>query len=195
MKRCAVCRLRINALCALLLAGCAPPPPQPAQPAGVKISGIATIRADGRPARRARLSWERTDGRDIVEIKTPLGTTQTQIVMERDEIIFFSGGREIPLRETGGEMQNWLLILPPPQSLGYWLLGAPDPNYSARETFIPDKIGAARIFQHGWEIEYAERGEDGRPARIELRATAEDAAGAPQNARATLEILQWFAVP
>ena len=179
---------------ALLLAGCAPAL-SPPESSAVKISGIAAVYADGMAARRARLTWARSGGRDIVEIKTPLGTTQAQIIIDGGVAALYSGGREVPLAEAGTEIQKWLLLLPPPQSFGYWLLGESDPQYSSREVFVPGAAEISRINQHGWEIIYAGRGEENRPARIELRAAAPDSPGAAQNARAEIQISKWLQIP
>lgn len=195
MKQYAVCKSGISALgAALFFAGCAPVPAL-RTPAGVKVSAVAAVHADGMPSRRARLTWERIGGRDVAEIKTPLGTSRARVVIEDGDAAVFAGGKQIPPEETGAEVNRWLKLLPPPQSFGYWLLGESDPAYSSRETFTADKPGVGRIMQHGWEIIYAERDEEGRPARIELRADAPDSPGAAQNARAEVKIFKWFPIP
>ncbi|MBE8158823.1 MAG: outer membrane lipoprotein LolB [Betaproteobacteria bacterium] len=198
MKLCAVCKSGISALwAALLLSGCAAVTAVTAvqEPAGIKMSAAAEVHADGMPSRRARLTWARIGGRDIVEIKTPLGTTQAKIVIDDGGAKIHTGGREMLPEEAGGEVARWLKLLPPPHSIGYWLLGKSDPGYSAHEIFVPGKQGISRIIQHGWEIVYAGRGEDGRPARIEFRADAPDSAGAAKNARAEVKISKWFPIP
>ena len=167
----------------------------------IKVAAVLTIvPADkNQPGRRVRLIWERVfenqqqeggdvlQARDIVEIKNPFGNTQARL--END-----SGGLQISIAgraADGGETRRLLAMLPPPEALGYWLLGASEPGHSTREIFIPGAPGAGRIVQHGWEVIYEERDDEGRPRRIVLRP--EDSSAAAAVDEATLKITQWLA--
>ena len=166
----------------------------------IKVAAVLTIvPADkNQPGRRVRLIWERVfenqqqeggdvlQARDIVEIKNPFGNTQARL--END-----SGGLQISIAgraADGGETRRLLAMLPPPEALGYWLLGASEPGHSTREIFIPGAPGAGRIVQHGWEVIYEERDDEGRPRRIVLRPEDSSAAAVDE---ATLKITQWLA--
>lgn len=90
--------------------------------------------------------------------------------------------------EPPPEAQQWLDILPPPSSIGYWLLGGADPGYSVREVIAIDYAGVSRLYQHDWEVIFEKRDEEGRPVRIRLRA----ADGPLPGAEAVVEIARWL---
>ena len=179
-------------LCATLMSACATLPPYVELSQHAKFVGVATIRSPDSPARRAKLTWERVSNgdvrTDITEIKTPLGTTQARLTMDKNNIKIEVGGRVVDSDELQGEAKKWTEMLPPGDSVGYWMLGKPDPDYSARETIIPGEQGVSRIYQHDWEIEYVERDEDGLPLRIILRAPE------PDN-EAEIKIVKWLTAP
>ncbi|MGI9297441.1 MAG: lipoprotein insertase outer membrane protein LolB [Gammaproteobacteria bacterium] len=179
MKLCGVCgspnsappRVFCALLCVLFAAGCAP---RTAQNAGeIKFAGVATVRSSAAPARRAKMIWTRfQDGglpRDTVDIKTPFGITQARLEIDADGMRILVGGRDAKTENAAPDVREWLESLPPPHSIGYWLAGESDPAYSAREIFVPGEPGVGRIHQHEWEVEYAERDENGRPSRIRMR--------------------------
>lgn len=199
MKPCDGCGLTFNrrraaraAACAAvlsLLAGCAGVFDPVLPPASAKFFAAARASADGLPLRRARLTWERVSGDDgpldVVEVKTPLGITQTRASISRDEASFKGAS------PAGREWDAWSAMLPPPHSIGYWLAeGRPDPAYSADQSFADGSSSeVARIYQHGWEIIYDERDELQRPIAVRMRRVGE----MPVRAEINVRILKWLA--
>lgn len=199
MKLCGVCGLSISAfLCAVFAAGCAPRAAllSPSAVAEMKLIGAVVVRSDSVPARRANIVWTRfaANGgtpRDAVDIKTPLGTTISRLEIDADGMQIFIDGKSADVGDGSPVLRRWLEILPPPHSLGYWLVGESDPDYSAREVLIPGASAIARIYQHEWEVEFAERDDSGRPSRIKMRPqlSPPDFPGA----EAEVRIREWLA--
>lgn len=183
MKLCGVCGLPTNAFwaaavaaVAVFAAGCAPivAPLQQEEPATViKLTAVVVIRSAVAPARKAKIIWTRARQsggiwRDSADIKTPFGTTHARLEIDESGMQIFVGGGLADLENAAPDVRLWLDGLPPPQSIGFWLAGESDPDYSTREIFAPQIAGIVRIQQHNWEAEY-ERDEAGFPARILLR--------------------------
>lgn len=186
---------------AALLAACALPAVAPlvADEVQIKIVGVLTVKSGDQPVRRLRLTWERVfynaGVRDIVEVKSPLGNTQGRLQSDAGGVTVVVAGRE-PAESS--PLGNLLRKLPPPKSMGYWLLGASDPDYSTRELFVPGSVGVRQIIQHGWQITYSQRDDEGRPLLIELRRSAaaaeqdEKSGAAASDIEATMEIVRWL---
>ncbi|MGU9951780.1 MAG: lipoprotein insertase outer membrane protein LolB [Gammaproteobacteria bacterium WSBS_2016_MAG_OTU1] len=163
----------------------------------IKVVAILTaVPGGGERTRKVRLTWERIfaddEVYDIVEIKNPLGNTHARLENSKDSMEIFIAGK--PAAATP-EVQQLLKALPPPQAMGYWLLGASDPNHSTHEIFTPGIVGVEKIIQHGWEITYQKRDSTGRPQRIHLRPVANSqslSSDTPPDAEATLEITRWL---
>ena len=180
MKLCGVCKFLISASL-VFAAGCAPqvvaPPDiaaESSERAAIKLFGAIVIRSSAGPARKARFVWtrfanENESPRDVADIKTPFGTTQARLEIDSDGMEILIGGQPADEKNAAPDLRAWLRSLPPPHSVGYWLAGEPDPAHPFRELFAANDSAAVRIHQHGWEAEYAERDEDGRPLRIVLR--------------------------
>ena len=176
LKLCGGCKLtnKIFGLTLFLLAGCASftttPPTWQLTTATDKFSAIATIHTEGQATRQARLTWERyrTDDMplDVVNIKTPFGTTQARLEIDGTRMDIIIGGQIVSAARLHPQIQHWLRILPPPGSIGYWLHGESDPNYSTHEILIPGTAGISHIIQHEWHINYEMRDDAGRPASI-----------------------------
>lgn len=178
--------------CAASLSACATIPPYVEPSKHVKFTAVVTLRSPDSPARRARVTWERIWNHnvhtDITEVKTPLGTTQARLTIDDSDAKIEIRGYPASVHELDDEAQKWVEMLPPGSSIGDWLLGHTDPDYSARETIIPGEIGIKRIYQHHWEIEYAERDEDGNPAVIVLHPPEEDY-------EVEVKIVKWLNAP
>lgn len=161
--------------------------------AEMKLVAVATVRSASAPVRRAKIVWTRfsslAGGYDAADLQTPLGTTQARLEVRADGMRIFVGGEEVDAKDAGAEVQRWLAVLPPPRSFGYWLAGKSDPDYPTRELLAVGVAGVVKIYQHEWEVEFVERGEDGYPLHLKMRPQSSASA-----AEVEVRIRKWLKI-
>lgn len=166
------CLFRIFLPGVLLLSGCGIgiPPPELAAPRPVyAIAGKIAARAENAPARAVAFEWRRlrtAEGHVDSAAFTRHGVTVARLIVSPEKVeVQTARGKVLEGENLSAEH---LGIPVPVRALGFWLAGESDPSSSTRELTAPG--GAVqRIYQHGWEIFYAERDSAGRPRRIEAK--------------------------
>ena len=175
-------------LTALTLVGCAAYVSE-APTARAKLAATVIIKAAQKPTRKARIIWERAAEFDIIEIKNPLGSTVAQLKINVHSGDILLNNRPLETQNLSAEARDWLDILPPPQSIGYWLLGQSDPNYFTRETRSTKATGIAAIRQHDWQVIYQQHNEAGLPISIDINNTQS------LDIHINIRIRQWLSIP
>lgn len=169
---------------ALLLAGCAARPRQPAaqlpwaeQRARLQaldpyeLAGRVAIAA-GSEGSNAHFTWKQQGARSTVELNGPLGFGGLHVISDGTTLdVQTSKGERLASDQAREELEDKLGFEPPLSSLRYWLLGVPDPALPASETVGADQRLTALV-QDGWQIaypDYLEAGGYPLPRRLTLR--------------------------
>lgn len=174
------------AILALVLAGCAGAPTNPAQEAGAWQRHAAWVRAQpdwrltGRFALKighrgwtASLHWREQGGTYRIDIFDPLGRTVARLDGSPQRTTLQEGGaapREA--RSAAALMQAELGWSLPVAGLRYWVRGVPVPGSQPARMQFDGSGRLARLVQDGWEISYldydAAFGTQSLPVRLRL---------------------------
>jgi len=140
-------------LLVVLLSACAPlqvkPPTEPVE---FDLSGriAARYRDD---AFSGIVSWRHAGEGDDMLISTPMGQGVARIVRQGDAIVLTtSEGKEYSDRDGEALTERALGFRLPLAGLADWVRGRPAPSLEER----------------GWQVEYLERDEQGRPTRLRV---------------------------
>ena len=155
---------------ALLFSGCALSPPASESPRPLYVvAGKIAARPEGAPARAVSFEWRRlqtASGHLDSATFSRHGVTVARMTVSPEKVEVHTArgkilrGENLPAEHLG--------IVVPLRALGFWLAGESDPLHSTRELTDPGGM-IRRISQHGWEIEFAARDENGNPIRIEAK--------------------------
>lgn len=169
---------------AVLLAGCAARPRQPAAQLpwpeqrarlqaldSYELAGRVAVAA-GSEGSSAHLTWKQQGARSTVELNGPLGMGGMHVVTDGSTLdVQTSKGQRLASDQAREELEDQLGFEPPLASLRYWLLGVPDPALPASETVGADQRLTALV-QDGWQIaypDYLEAGGYPLPRRLTMR--------------------------
>jgi outer membrane lipoprotein LolB len=140
-------------LLVVLLSACAPLQVKPpAGPVEFDLSGriAARYRDD---AFSGIVSWRHAGEGDDMLISTPMGQGVARIVRQGDAIVLTtSEGKEYSDRDGEALTERALGFRLPLAGLADWVRGRPAPSLEER----------------GWQVEYLERDEQGRPTRLRV---------------------------
>jgi len=151
---------------AVLLAGCAAAPRQPAAHLPwpeqrtrlqaldpYELAGRVAVAA-GSEGFTAHLSWKQQGARSTVVLSGALGIGGLRVVADGATLdVQTSKGQRLASDQAREELEDKLGFEPPLSSLRYWVLGVPDPSLPATETVGADQRLTALV-QDGWQIAY-----------------------------------------
>jgi len=140
-------------LLVVLLSACAPLQVKPpAGPVEFDLSGRIAVRYRD-DAFSGIVSWRHAGEGDDMLISTPMGQGVARIVRQGDAIVLTtSEGKEYSDRDGEALTERALGFRLPLAGLADWVRGRPAPSLEER----------------GWQVEYLERDEQGRPTRLRV---------------------------
>lgn len=130
--------------------------------------GIVVDTGDG--AYQSRFSWQQRGDELELEINGRLGIGRTLIQGNQSRLTVEARGETQVLTDPERQLSEMLRWWLPVTSAEHWLLGRPDPDYSA-ESLLGNYDALATLSQRDWQISYDEyRIAEGRlvPRRITL---------------------------
>ena len=139
-------------LLALVLCACAPVELKPPSAVEFDLAGRIAAR-HGNDAFTGNLGWRHSTSGDEMLLSTPLGQGVARIVRQGDAIVLTtSEGKEYSDRDGEALTERALGFRLPLAGLADWVRGRPAPSLEER----------------GWQVEYLERDEQGRPTRLRV---------------------------
>ena len=170
--------MRLIAVVALILAGCATPPPAPqpvARPAQMEsasfaLNGRIAVNHDGKRS-SSGVRWTHHPEEDEILLLAPLGQTMARIHRDADEVVLDTSDKHYAAENTEELTQRVLGWHLPLEGLQYWVLALPAPGSKAG--IEHDANGQVSVIhQDGWEVrytKYAAQAPDSLPLRMSLQ--------------------------
>jgi len=99
------------------------------------------------------LAWELESDGITLTVRGPLGAGAMQVTGTPERLVLTSRGEQRVLSDPETELSALLGWWMPVQSLRYWLLGLPDPDYAADTNFGQDGV-VTTLEQRLWQLSY-----------------------------------------
>lgn len=151
-----------------------------------ECAGRVAVAADGQGF-NAQFTWQQLDERARLSVRGPFGSGGFQLDAQGDSLrLQLADGTVFDGDRARAELERTIGAPLPVAALGFWLLGAPQPEYPASsalaDTTADRPTQLARLEQRSWVIAYQPHG--GLPRQLSLQGGA---------ARVRLVVERWGA--
>jgi outer membrane lipoprotein LolB len=117
-----------------------------------QLRGRIAVETDDR-AFQGSLAWAVEPDGISLTVRGPLGAGAMQVTGTPERLVLISRGEQRVLSDPESELSALLGWWMPVQSLRYWLLGLPDPDYAANANYGQDGV-VTTLEQRLWQLSY-----------------------------------------